>query len=275
MTSERIPQYQSHEAGNSVMISSELKKKNILFVEAISDGHLMWHLFGNKIAPISATGWKGVIEALKIINAYNTSAVASGNQRIKCLGLIDRDYGNNCEDISGLITSKYRDIEIDILETPAGERILNELGSNVKLADPRAEVNQAYTALLPIGRMRNHSSNESLRIIFNEVNFMKYYYSNGSFDLESAVSVIIQKNTSSGRDCSWVKPLLLDPFSGDVRVIIRGHDVTAVLAQWLKKKIGNHATLTPDDIESHLRVAARPDEVAHYKWSTEILQFIS
>lgn len=275
MTMRRWAEYKGAAAANLVRMSSTLKGKAIVFVEGPDDCRLLDAAIpqSDQIYFLAACGWGGVEAACAEMLRWKDNW---DDQFPVFFGFVDRDYdGASRASKAHLLTTEHRDIEIDLLETRAGERLLAE--KSTKGDDHRAVISRAYEALRTIGLIRKYNAIQSKGWSINDVALDKAFEKDGNCDHHKWISVFHQRNAVGVEERRELETFLSKNDQVDSRLLVRGHDVTALLGIWLRKLLASLDSndATPNALEEGLRLTTRPEDLQRYDWFRCILQLIN
>lgn len=273
-----IPVYHGAAAAAAVIMSHELRKKKIIFVESIYDSRLIDSIFGDfTFYSLSAIGVQGVIDALTSIEHYN----ASQKTPIYVLGFVDKDYLLFCDknDIlknEKIITTDYRDIEIDLLHTKTLKRFLEEKASQSKWSKESDVVSEILNNLLELSFLRVYNAIFEKNWSFKAVDLQKYTDTLGIINYSKLINAFKQNNQLKESDwnayTAWRK---VEDFP--LKHIARGHDATCVLGQMLRKKLGNRKTEESyyEVVEENLRLSTQTSYLDSLEWFKRIQAWLS
>lgn len=270
--------YQGSAAATAVIMSHSLRSKKVIFVEGPSDGRLLNSLLGNSaVEPIAAKGAYGVIQALDLIAEHN----ANGKDSVTAIGFIDQDYlvlrDVNCIlKRSDIVTSFYRDIEIDLFHTRCTRRLLEEKGGSGKWSNEADVVSGILRSLHRFSLLRAYNAVNAKSWSFQGINLDRYVSTSGIVDEAKLFSAFRQQNHINNEDWSdfeqWAISVELCPKS-----VARGHDVAFTFGKMLRKALGNRAKdeVAADVVEENLRLAAERRFVEAYNWFKALLDWTS
>ncbi len=263
-----IPSYDGPSAAASVVMSPHVRLKPILFVEGSTEVLLMSHHFPEyEDQVISCGGHAGVKEAIEVLESWEEKNATA----LRMLGLIDKDYGVASKR-KRITTTSNRDLEIDIYETKAGERLLREKASRVKCVDPRRSISEVLSELMPVGLVRLYSTVYKCAWKINCINLEVCVKIDGSLDFDKFLMMLARENKISQGDMTVLKDYLAGARAMRPQLVTRGHDISVVLGKWLRRKIGNR---TADEtnwgvLEENLRLATSLSELLRYHWFRRI-----
>ncbi len=264
----RVLEYQGAAAASAVIMSHVMRSKKVIFIEGASDGRVLGSLLEDGVVPISAKGVAGVMEALDLISQHNTD----GNGNVDAIGFIDRDYVDlhDTHHIVGrdnIVTTCYRDIEIDLFHTRCTRRLLEEKGSSGKWNNEVDVINGILESLSGLSLLRAYNAAFEKSWDFKCIDLSKYVNTLGNIDENRLFSNFKQKNGVCAKEWRefecWKKNIELCPKS-----ITRGHDVSCVFGQMLRKAIGNRKKdeACIDVVEENLRLAIERKFIEIFDW---------
>ena len=269
--------YQGSAAAAAVIMSHSLRSKKVIFVEGPSDGRLLNSLLGNSaVEPIPAKGAYGVIQALDQIAEHN----AKGKDIVTAIGFIDQDYlvlrDVKCIlDRSDIVTTFYRDIEIDLFHTSCTRRLLEEKGGSGKWSNEADVVSGILRSLHKFSLLRAYNAVNTKSWSFQGIDLDRYVSTSGIVDEAKLFSAFRQQNHIKDKDWSdfeqWAISVELCPKS-----VARGHDVALTFGKMLRKALGNRAKheVAAEVVEENLRLAAERRFIEAYNWFKKLLDWI-
>ena len=268
-----VPSYDGPAAAASVIMSPTVRGNPVLFVEGICEVCLITHHFPEyETQIIPCGGHEGVKEALKAIEKWE----AENKTSLKVLGFIDRDYGSR-QRIRKITTSNYRDVEVDMYKSRAGERLLKEKASRNKCADSRAALDEAIDELRHIGLVRKFNSENGNRWNINDINLERCIDREGRIDTNKFFLLFQQKNDIKKGDIDVLRGMLGNYEGVMTEAVIRGHDLSITIGKWLRKRIGNRTKQETSwsAIEEDLRLATERTELLRYHWARRVREHLT
>ena len=268
-------EYTGSAAASAVIMSHVLRNKKIIFVEGVHDGNLLETLFEGEVTAISAKGCNGVIEAVDAINEHNKKSP----QKVSMIGFIDTDY-LHIKDEEGIlkreeiVSTTYRDIEIDLIHTRAMKRLLEEKASSHKWDCELKVAQELLNTLKEVSFLRAYNFAKERNWDFKWINIAKYSNSSGDFDNSKIISAFRQKNKV--KDSEWGKYIKWkNETDMCLKMITRGHDATCLLGIMLRKKLGNRKKEETEHvvIEENLRLAVEKKFIEAYQWFQQIFEW--
>lgn len=211
--------------------------KKIMFVEGVNDARFVNTIFEEKFVAISAKGVTGVLTAVEQVNRFNKD----NTKTIDVIGFIDKDYLDVYDEdgvlnIQQVITTEYRDIEIDLLHTNAAKKLLDEKASPGKWECEQDVVREVLSELKRLSSIRAYSYVNRKTWSFKEIDMCKYTNTTGVINYTKLESAFKQNNHIPKGEWndfeSWYNSTVLCEKS-----ITRGHDATCVLGQMLRSKL--------------------------------------
>lgn len=241
-----------------------------LLIEGSTDERVCQHFIAkDRCQIIVAHNKENVINALTILEKDNFLGV---------LAIVDADFmvlEEKLPSSQNLLLTDMHDLELMMINSPALEKVIVELGSMDKISKFEETYKKDIRSLLiecamPIGYLRWVSLRENLSLKFEGLNFPKLM--NKELLTINTIELIrmVQSHTSDNRGS--YKPLLKDDelhskvqhlssYSHDPWHVCCDHDVVNILSVGLRKAIGSNSSkgVEPDQIEMCLRLA--------YEWS--------
>lgn len=263
-----IPEYNGAAAAAAVIMSHTMRGHKILFVEAPSDGRVLEPLFDNSFTAIAAKGVAGVLEAVSTIEKYNVKKGTS----IDVLGFIDKDYlhlrdDNGILGAGRIVTTMYRDIEIDLLHTPALKKLLKEKASSGKWSCEAQVANDVLSSLSKLSLLRAYNALNCNNWDFKSIDLSKYTSTTGELNYPKLEKAFRQKNHIQCTEWeafeTWASSVDLC-----LKSITRGHDAACVLGQMLRKKLGNRKNdeCSCEVVEENLRLSVEKKFIEICNW---------
>ncbi len=262
------PSYGGGAAAVSILMSANARSLPILFVEGTCEVKLFAHHFPDcEPQVVSCEGHQGVKDALAVIVKWENK----NEEKLKVLGFIDRDYGG-ISTIPRITSSKNRDIEIDLYSTPAAVRMLKEKASQVKCKCPRASLDDALAQLQILGLIRKFNAEKKCSWTINTLKLENFIGTSGDIDRSKLISAILSKNAVSKELASELETFIEDEEGTSPDAVVRGHDLSAVIGKWLRKKIGNRNKTETNwaTIEENLRLASNFEELRKFTWAKKV-----
>lgn len=272
----RVIEYVGAAAGTAVIMSHSMRKRKVLFVESNHDAKLFDALFSDGLLPISARGASGVVEAVEVIDSYNSTNAS----KIEAVGFIDKDYLHLKDDSkvlerTNIITTEYRDIEIDLLHSEAFRRLLEEKASSSKWQCENKVVEDILMNLSELSLIRAYNAIFEKSWDFKDLDLIKYTNTSGELNYEKLLSFFRQKNRIDNTQWeefeNWKISIDLC-----LKNITRGHDAVCVFGQMLRRKLGNRRKeeLSCEIIEENLRLAVERKFVEIFNWFNAVYQWV-
>jgi len=237
-----------------------------LLVEGSTDERVYKHfIVEDRCQIIVAHSKDSAITALAILEKDNFLGV---------LAIVDADFMVLEEKqpfSQNLLLTDMHDLELMIINSPALEKVLVELGSMEKISKLEERHRKDIRSLLlecamPIGYLRWVSLQENLSLKFENLNFDKFIDKEKlAVDVKQLIRIVQSRTTSN--IVSQKSPLKDDEIhsrmqqlssnSPDPWHICCGHDVVSILSLGLRKAIGSNSSksVKPDHVEMCLRLA--------------------
>jgi hypothetical protein len=263
-----LPTFIGPTAATSILLSQAKRAKPILFVEGLSEVHLLLNHFPEFESQIVFCGGHAEVKAaISVVNAWEVS----NSQKLRVLGFIDKDYGGNSSFPRVTMTSN-RDIEIDLYLAKAGEKLIREKASSVKCTDPRATITAAVSALRVLGLIRKYNADNNCGWAINKLQLDKYVLPDGIVDNNRIIETVLNENSVTARDAAALRLYLQSNPNVRTESIVRGHDLSALIGKWLRKQIGNRSLSETawSVLEEDLRLATESKDLTRYTWGRRI-----
>jgi len=268
-------EYDGAAAASAVIMSHALRTKKIMFVEGVNDAFIFDNIFQNSFVPIAAKGMSGVICALEQIKNYNSE----NKNHIDVIGFIDRDYLHLIDESKilsrpDIITTCYRDIEIDIFHTNGFLKLLKIKASKGKIKPENEVIEYVLDELKPISFLRAFNALKKKQWDFKTIDLIKYVDTTGALDQQRLESNFRQKNHITEQEWTefyeWMQSMNIC-----LRSITRGHDVACVFGQMLRKGLANRSKdeTSAEIIEENLRLALEQKFMEILDWFEKVGQW--
>jgi hypothetical protein len=263
-----VLEYNGAAAASAVIMSHEMRSKKIMFVEGIHDGRLFSYIFGENFLCVAAKGMKGVIDALDVIAEYNSRS----EHVIDVIGFIDKDYLHLSDEScilerSDILTTQYRDIEIDLFHTEALKRFLEEKASTGKWKCENQVIEDILNSLSIVSFLRAYNAAKKKGWDFKTLDLCRYVDTLGMIQQQRLESAFRQKNHISNEEWQefeeWMTSIDIC-----IKTITRGHDVACVIGQMLRKSLGNRKKeeASAEIVEENLRLAVERKFIEVLEW---------
>lgn len=170
-----------------------------------------------------------------------------------------------------MITTMYRDIEIDLLHTDALKRLLEVKASPKKWHDEKDIIDQILKNLSEISFTRSYSALFQKNWDFKRIDLRNYVDNIGEVNYVKLINAFCQNNRITKPEWSqfleWKESQTID-----LKSITRGHDATCILGQMLRGRLGNRdfKETSYEIIEEDLRLAVQTKFVEPYPWFKDI-----
>lgn len=208
---------------------------------------------------IPAHGKENAIRAIEILEQSNFSGV---------LAIVDADFWR-LDSIPlpspNVFITDAHDLEMMILQSPALEKVLREVGSDEKIKRFTDQQGKPLREILlniacPIGCLRWISLQENLSLIFEDIDLGKFVDERTlTINIIGMITTIKNKSRHHALDEAAFQEKVNDLINRghDLWDICCGHDLTCVLSLGLRKAFGsnNAQDVRPEMIEKFLRVA--------------------
>jgi hypothetical protein len=252
---------------NEIRIERRYPKKSYTFllVEGNTDERVYQHFIAkNRCQIIVAHSKENAINALAILEADNFLGV---------LAIVDADFlilEEKQPSSQNLLLTDMHDLELMMINSPAFEKVLVELGSTDKIAKLEERYKKDLRLLLiecalPIGYLRWVSLREKLSLKFEDLKFERFIDKQKlTVDIMRLIRVVqshtadnISQKQQLKDDEIHARMQQLHSDSHDPRHVCCGHDVVAILSLALRRAIGSNSSkdVEPDHIEMCLRLA--------------------
>jgi len=233
-------EYSGAAAASAVIMSHSLKGKKIIFVEGTQEGLLLEGLFDDQLNAISAKGCFGVIDAVDTVNTYN--AKTKEPDKIDIIGFIDKDY-LHLRDEHGvlkrqdIVTTINRDIEIDIINSKAMKRFLEEKANPSKWGCELKVVEGVFDNLGNLSYLRAYNHLFEKKWDFKCIDLAKHTDHDGNINYSKLISTFRQTNHINAKSGKLLRiGRVRKRFS--LKSITRGHDATCILGRMLQNEVG-------------------------------------
>jgi hypothetical protein len=179
------------------------------------------------------------------------------------LGIVDADFDRlsaSAHHSPNLLRTDTHDLETMIINSPALDKVLAELGSIEKISKFISVRDTLVEAGISIGYLRWISQCDGLNLTFNDLKFSRFIdEQNLQIDELRLVQEVKNKSQNSSLDSKNIQQQLTIKKSGshDCWQVCCGHDLVEIMSLGLRKAIG---TMKPSDVgsdglERFLRVA--------------------
>jgi hypothetical protein len=244
-------------ANTARMLRSGNPGTSICIVEGDDDKKLFKELLDiSRCRILVANGWEMAVAILGILEGAGFPGI---------LAIIDADFRRfeNAEPSSpNLFWTDYHDIEIDLVHSPAFERVVGELCDMEKHPHPPpGELrDRVLRATAPLAYLRLHSARSGLNLTFTELPYSAFISKEtlvvDEVEMVRAVKNKSQRHDLKDSDLVASAKALSDP-NHDLKLLCRGHDVTAIFSLGLRKVFSRHnpPDVTPVRLEMLLRAA--------------------
>ena len=261
-----------HDVANAIRMKRSLFGGAFLIVEGASD-KLVYGLVLDREGCWTeiAHGRDHVLGAIRILNA---------DSFVGALAIVDADFSNiTGEDIpeENILRTDSHDLECMILNSPAFDRMLEELGSDKRVSSFAKTTpliaRQLATNAIPLGCLRLHSLQQELVLKFEGLTFGRFVEpSDLRIDVVKMVRDVVNNSQKHHLDQTQLVEQIADEDrkSHDCWQISCGHDIVGILSVALRKTFSGKSSgdVATDDLERCLRLAY---ESAHLK-ETKLFQ---
>ena len=240
-----------HDVANAIRMKRSLFGGAFLVVEGTSD-KLVFGLVLDREGCWTeiAHGRDNLFGAIRILNADSFAAA---------FAIVDADFSNiTGEDIpeENILRTDLHDLECMILNSPAFDRVLEELGSDKRVASFATTTpliaRQLATNAIPLGCLRLHSLQQEMGLKFEGLTFGKFVEpSDLRIDLAKMVRNVVDNSQKHRLDqTDLVKQIADEEQKGhDCWQISCGHDIVGILSVALRKKFSgkNSGEVAPEN----------------------------
>ncbi|MDB9312411.1 DUF4435 domain-containing protein [Spirulina sp. CS-785/01] len=229
-----------------------------LLVEGDTDKKFYYNLINRDLCQVVTLSGKPsskerVIVVLRILNQDNFQGV---------LAIVDADFDHLLDSpVSwpNLFRTDTHDLETLLIQSPALEKVLIELGSEEKIKQFSQDIRETLlNAGLSLGYLRWISQQDGLNLTFNGLKFNKFI-NDKSLAINENDLIKAVKNKSQQPDLS--NPQLQEQLTTfknnthDPWQVCCGHDLVEILSLGLRKTLGTNNKVEPEKVEISLRLA--------------------
>lgn len=245
---------------NRIRLTRDAPAGAILLVEGEDDKKLFQHLIDQAACRIQiAYGKPNLLAALEILQR-------DGFQGLLAIADADFDWlDDRVPHSPNLLWTDTHDIETMLLRSPAFERVLTELGDDVKLSASRATHGEDLRARLlacgvPIGCLRWLSARDQMGLLFEELPVEKILV-RGVLEVDRrALIAVLQDRSRQGvlvAEDIWSRASALEDLAPSPWLLCCGHDLVRLLSHALCRRFGSNkeSDVTPARLEKDLRLA--------------------
>lgn len=185
-------------------------------------------------------------------NLYGVLSILQPGERL--IGVADADYerllGRSAP--FGCVWFDHRDLEVFVTCTKAFERVVRDLCNDL---DASAIRDACLEAASVIGQWRASARRQGVALTFQGLRPEQHYdAAERRMSREGVAAWLREQNDPALMDA--VSP---DEVHADRRELVRGHDLSAILAAQFRQDCG--VAVGSADVERHLRLAARPEDL--------------
>jgi hypothetical protein len=237
-----------------------------LVVEGINDKRVYGLVIDNEGCSIEiAHGRDNALGAVRILNADNFSGV---------LGIVDADFANVTGETmpeDNILETDFHDLECMMLNSPAFDRMLEEFGSDVRVAafaENRPLIaRELARSAVPLGCLALISLQQGLGPKFEGLTFSRFVEPN---DLQIDLAKMVREVVNNSQQHHIDQTRLLDQVVIETRKghdcwqISRGHDIVEILSFAFRKTFSRKSSgeVAPETLQRCLRLAY---DVAYFK----------
>ena len=248
-----------HDLANIVKMAHSQRRVTFLLVEGTTDVTLFQRFIHTDRCDILACHGRP--------NALLATVLLDEHREAGFLTFVDADWDRVSGKVPGspnCIWSDHHDMVVDLLCSPALDRVLAERGSTAKIAQFSDEAGKTVLhAILEeaaaLGRLRWHNESGAIGLKFTDFEIPRYVEEEGlRLNFSEVVKVIIQRsNASVSYEELHNHCRRLAAGKCDFRQVASGHDAVAILSRGLRKRLGSQKTqdVRVDVLELELRLA--------------------
>lgn len=234
----------------------------ILLVESDNDARV-YERFTTKgqCVVLATSGKEKALDAMEIVHRRMLVGVVA---------ILDADFsrvlpaGSSFRDI---LLTDWHDIEIMMIESPACDSVIRELGSREKTQQFLREKGEAsiekilYGIICPLSTLRLVSAREGLNLCFKGLAYERFIDKNTlELSIEKLIMTVIDNSARPRSLANWLLAELnrtIERERADLRELSCGHDVTALMSIGFRKVFGtrNRSLVQREAIEQSLRLA--------------------
>jgi hypothetical protein len=218
-----------------------------LLLEGPDDLRIYENFVDSECIPFPLDGRDQVVKALAVLHGRNQKGVA---------GIIDADcdYLNQLPCLINIVRTDMRDLEATLVRSPALEKLVHEnIPASQRIPDLRERL---INCCKDLGYLRCAVLNQQWHISFEGIEYSNFI--DGRALTSNRIALcreVLRVNMGFGRTAEELSELIrshLDINHNDWHVVC-GHDLTAVIALWIRTLKGWQ--VTTKIIESQLRLA--------------------
>jgi hypothetical protein len=244
-----------HDIANEVRMKRTQHSGSFLIVEGGSDALFFdcWISSGD-CEVVVAHGRENAAGAIKLLVNEGFPGV---------LAVLDSDFcviEGGTAGASSVLTDAH-DLETMLIQSPALDKVVTELGSKSKLVAMKGDVRSLLTgAALEIGALRLLNHRESLCLNFEELSFRKFVDVNSlSLNVKELVRILVARSHVTGiKEAEILKKVkVIKGENLDSWHLCCGHDLVEILGIALAKILGtaNAHSIKRETLEKDLRLA--------------------
>ena len=255
-----------HAVANAIRMKRSLFVGAFLVVEGVNDKLIYGLVTDRETCAIEiAHGRENALGAIRVLNADGFKGV---------LGIVDADATNITGEVipeSNILKTDLHDLECMMLDSPAFDRILEELGSDERVSAfaEKAPLIARQLAInaSPLGCLRLISLHAGLQLKFEGLTFSRF---DGASDLKIDVVKMVREVVNNSHkhhlaETELEKQVANESQKGhDCWQISCGHDIVEILSVAFRKTFSGRSTgsVASDTLERCLRLAY---EAAHLR----------
>ena len=256
-----------HDLANTVKMAHSQRRVTFLLVEGTTDVTFFQRFTHTDRCEILACHGRP--------NALAATVILDKDREAGCLTFVDADWdrvSGKLPDSQNCIWSDHHDLIVDLLCSPALDRVLSERGSTDKIAEFSSEAGKTVSQTVlqeaaALGRLRWCNESGARGLKFTDFELHRYVDDkNLRLNFDDVVRVITQRsNVSASYKELHNHCRLLAEGNFDVRQVASGHDAVAILSRGLRKRLGSQRAqdVRVDVLELELRLAFDWDCLKH------------
>lgn len=248
-----------HDVANAIRMKRSLFGGAFLVVEGTSDKRVFGLVLDREGCWTEiAYGRDNLLGAIRILNADSFNGA---------FAIVDADFSNITGEAipeENILRTDLHDLECMILNSPAFDRLLEELGSEIRVSSFATTTpliaRQLATNAIPLGCLRLHSLQQEMGLKFEGLTFNKFVESSDlRIDVAKMVLTVVNNSQKHHLDQTRLVAQIADEDQKghDCWQISCGHDIVEILSVALRKKFSgkNSGDVAPENLERYLRLA--------------------
>ena len=251
--------FTDHAIANAIRLKRSSFVGAFLVVEGVTDKRVYGLVLDHERCSIEvAYGRDNLFGAIRILNAASF---------VGAFAIVDADFSNVTGEAipeENVLQTDFHDLECMILNSPAFDRVLEELGSEIRVSSFATTTpliaRQLATNAIPLGCLRLHSLQQEMGLKFEGLTFGKFVEPS---DLRIDLAKMVRNVVDNSQKHHLVQTQLVvqiedeEQKGHDCWQISCGHDIVEILSVALRKKFSgkNSGEVAPENLERYLRLA--------------------